>query len=219
MSIKCFHFKYIIVGDANCGKSSFLRKYTTDNFSDSYCATIGVDNETKYITINNHKIKLGIWDAAGQEKFRILTNIFYRGSIGAIVMFDITNLLSFQNAEYWINDIKRLADYNTEIILVGNKCDLDLDREVIDSDICKLVEKYKIKYFEASAKSGININTTFDFLTNKIILKIKNNILDENRFFFDENIYNGLSSNKINGLSSNKINGNNNKNKKCGCGF
>lgn len=170
-------FKIIVIGDTYVGKSCLTLRFINDEYRHSHESTIGVEFGTKTITIDDKKIKLQIWDTAGQEIFRSITRSYYRSSAGAILVFDLTNKISFQNIKRWLNDVKTYANENTCIILVGNKCDL-LNRDVSNYEIDEIIDEYNLDYVECSAKDNINIDKIFMQLGNTIYERItKNNRL------------------------------------------
>jgi small GTP-binding protein len=169
-------FKLILIGDANIGKTSLINRYINRSFSDKYICTIGVDFMMKSIIYDNNRIKLQIWDTAGMEKYKQITVSYYRGAQAAIVCFDLTNKKSFKSVKRWIDDFSQTESMeNKVIVLVGNKCDLTLEREVSKEEIQNFVELNKYYYFECSAKQGDNIDEMFCFLAQKLYDDNKNN--------------------------------------------
>lgn len=164
--------KILIVGDSNVGKTSLLLKYTDDYFSEAHVATIGVEYKIKTIMINGMQVKLQIWDTSGQERFRSLTQNFFRNANGVVFVYDITDKKTFDNIKDWM-----LASQNSESdfksLIVGNKCDLEEERQVTNDVLKKYSEKKKIQAFETSAKDNINVSTMFETLAN-LILENKN---------------------------------------------
>jgi Ras-related protein Rab-1A len=175
--------KILIIGDASVGKSSILLRYTNDIHTDEYLSTIGLDFKIKTIKMNNVNIKLQLWDTAGQERYRTLTSSFLRSSHAVIITYDVTNEDSFFNIKNWMENIHQYNN-NGEVFLVANKVDSD-DRIISTENGKKLAEKYNILFFECSAKSGYNINETFetiaDIVSKKLLNKIINNPLSENK--------------------------------------
>ena len=123
-------FKLILIGDSSVGKSNILLKYLKGEFDKNSKATVGVEFGTKNIMINNKKIKIQIWDTAGQERYRSITSAYYKGAKGALIVYDITRKNTFDNIDKWISDLKLNGDKNICILIVGNKSDLNEQREV-----------------------------------------------------------------------------------------
>ena len=164
--------KFIIVGDANVGKSNLLLQFTDKTFLFGYDITIGVDFATKIVTHNNKVYKIQLWDTAGQELFRAITRSHYRNVSGCIIVYDITNKKSFESIDYWINDL-RDQNQNISIVIIGNKTDLNHLRMISIDDGIKKAEEYKIKIFETSAKLCSNVDEAFLYLVNDIDKKIE----------------------------------------------
>ena len=168
-------FKYICIGDVSVGKSCIIKRYTQDTFLDNYDSTIGVEFAQKILNVkdqgNNTKVvKTQIWDTAGQENFKSITRNYYKGSIGALLVFDITNRKSFENIQSWINEITQIANNQIQLILVGNKFDLSLvKREITEQEAQDYARKLSINYIECSAKTNFNIQEIFNVLTQQII--------------------------------------------------
>lgn len=116
--------KVVIAGDGNVGKTSLVRRYCERKFDTSRIATIGVDFQTHTVDLPSGQVKLSIWDMAGQERFRVVRGGFYRGSLAAALVFDITNPSSLTNLESWYQEISEVAP-NQKFIIIGNKIDLE----------------------------------------------------------------------------------------------
>jgi len=129
---------------------------------------LGIDFKIKIIDLESKRIKLQIWDTAGQERFRTITKTYYKGAHGIILTFDVTDENSFKNIRNWVKQIEQNAQNNVCKVLVGNKCDRE-DRKVLMEDGLKLATEFNMKYFETSAKTNLNVNETFSFLTKEIL--------------------------------------------------
>jgi Ras-related protein Rab-2A len=171
-------FKFIIVGDSSVGKSNLLLRYLNDKFEDEYQATIGVEFGAKNISIDNIVYRIQLWDTAGQEQFRSITRAYYQNSVCAIVVYDITNELSFKNIQVWIDDVKAQSPKSIFIMLVGNKTDLENKREISYEKGLKFAESNNISFIETSAKNGSNVENLFINCTKIIANKLKNNEYD-----------------------------------------
>ena len=162
-------YKVLLLGDACTDKSAFLMRYTDKTFQDIHMATIGLGYRLKAMKLKKGKnIKLQIWDTAGQDRFRAITKNYYKGSHGIILLYDVTNLQSFENIKSWINQIREEASPNVVIYLVGCKIDLEEERKVTKKDGEKLAEELGLPFLEASGKSGINVNEVFDDIVERI---------------------------------------------------
>ena len=172
-------YKILIIGDSGVGKSSILLRFTDNIFTESFISTIGVDFKVKTISIDNKIIKLQIWDTAGQERFKTITSSYYRGGHGIIIVFDLTNRVSFENISMWLNEIKSFNGNDLPKLLVGNKSDLCDDRIINQTEIKEFAEKNKLIYFETSSKDSVNIYKIFEIISSEIK---KKNIVPENFF-------------------------------------
>lgn len=165
--------KVVMLGESGVGKSSITQKFVTGIFRDDMVSTIGASFLTKVIAYSP-VTKFNIWDTAGQEKYRALAALYYRGVDCAIIVYDITSVNSFNMVrEYWIHELLRQSDNseNIKICLVGSKCDLDDQREVSSSDGEMIANNYGALFFEASSKQNINIEEIFIGLAKVVPLK------------------------------------------------
>jgi len=154
-------FKLLLIGDSGVGKSCLLLRFADHTYTESYISTIGVDFKIRTIDLDGKTIKLQIWDTAGQERFRTITSSYYRGAHGIIVVYDVTDMESFNNVKQWLNEIDRYAVENVCKLLVGNKCDLVSKRQV-DYDTAKdFADKLEIPFLETSAKAATNVEKAF----------------------------------------------------------
>ena len=164
-------FKYIIIGDSSVGKSNLLLRYSHNKFTEDYQATIGVEFGAKNTQINGKTCRIQIWDTAGQENFRSITRAYYKNSVCALIVYDITNRESFNNVQTWIEDCLSQSPKTVLLVLVGNKIDLS-DRKVTFDEGKNLADKNKMLFYECSAKNGDNVNDIFNNSATIIIEKI-----------------------------------------------
>jgi Ras-related protein Rab-2A len=174
-------YKYVIVGNSCTGKSCLLYRYIDNRFESMHNITIGVEFGSRVIMSNGHTIKLQIWDTVGQEAFKSITSSYFRGSIGAILVFDITDKKSFDDIKEWMDIVKDKSNSPVTFILIGCKSDLESERVITRMEAFSFAKKYDMDYIEASSKTCQNVNLLFELLTNKITLKIRNGTID-NRF-------------------------------------
>jgi Ras-related protein Rab-8A len=189
--------KLLIIGDSGSGKSCILLRYSDNSFTPSFITTIGIDFKIKTIEVKGFRVKLQIWDTAGQERFRTITTAYYRGAMGILVVYDISNEKTFDNVQNWIRNIKEHASDKTEMILVGNKIDLESIRKVETSRGQELAKKYQMDFFETSAKTGINIDKCFTSIV-EIILNNFNTVSNDNNNTVSVTMDNKNTDNKCN---------------------
>tara|TARA_B110000114_G_C15043461_1_gene378159 strand:+ start:287 stop:916 length:630 start_codon:yes stop_codon:yes gene_type:complete len=160
-------YKIIFVGDSGVGKTSILNTYSKKNKISK--ATVGTEFTEKYI--KQYNLTLQIWDCAGQERFRALTKLYYRGAKICILVFDLTNKISLESIEnYWIPIVKKETDESIKLILIGNKC--DLTNNIDYSIIWNLCKTHNMKFIETSATKNLYINNIFENICNLIISKL-----------------------------------------------
>ena len=155
-------FKMIVIGDAGVGKSCLTTKAAKGIFDDSYSATVGFEFLTFNVKIDGKVIKLQIWDTCGQEIYRSLISSFYRNASLAMIVYSIDSKVSFTHIETWLKEVKLQSNPDIKIFLIGNKADLEDQREVKFNEAKQFKEENGIHYFsEASAKSGLNAQQVF----------------------------------------------------------
>ncbi|GAB5567864.1 ras-related protein Rab-8A [Prionailurus iriomotensis] len=150
-------FKLLLIGDSGVGKTCVLFRFSEDAFNSTFISTIGIDFKIRTIELDGKRIKLQIWDTAGQERFRTITTAYYRGAMGIMLVYDITNEKSFDNIRNWIRNIEEHASADVEKMILGNKCDVNDKRQVSKERGEKLALDYGIKFMETSAKANINV--------------------------------------------------------------
>ena len=160
----------VLVGDSTVGKTSLLLEYTNGAYSEENLATVGLDFITKDEIINEKTIRVKIWDTASQERYKSLTQGFFRLSNGAIIVFDVSNNDSFVNLKYWLSALRTFFNSSQNVfnvIIVGNK--IDKEREVSQEDANNFAKENGITYFEVSAKTGEGVKESFIYLVNKCV--------------------------------------------------
>tara|TARA_B100001063_G_scaffold243020_1_gene272800 strand:- start:1255 stop:1839 length:585 start_codon:yes stop_codon:yes gene_type:complete len=154
-------YKIVLVGDTGVGKSSIATQFANNEFSDFQESTIGAAFFTKSIEIDGTSYKIDVWDTAGQERYHSLTPMYYRGAKIALIVFDITNLLSYEKMKQWSSEIKNSVN-NIVITIVGNKIDLEHRRKVSKEDAIEYCMQEGFEYYETSAKTAENIELIFE---------------------------------------------------------
>ncbi|MEQ2180690.1 Ras- protein Rab-8A [Goodea atripinnis] len=165
-------FKLLLIGDSGVGKTCVLFRFSEDAFNSTFISTIGIDFKIRTIELDGKKIKLQIWDTAGQERFRTITTAYYRGAMGIMLVYDITNEKSFDNIKNWIRNIEDHASADVERMVLGNKCDVNDKRQVSKERGEKLALDYGINFMETSAKANINVENAFLTLARDIKAKM-----------------------------------------------
>ena len=171
-------FKYIIIGDSSVGKSNLLMKFAHNKFTEDYQATIGVEFGAKNIELNDQIYRIQIWDTAGQENFRSITRAYYKNSVCAMVVYDITNRDSFEHVQNWIEDVRNQSPKTVLIILVGNKIDLEDQRVVTYDEGNEFAMKNGLIFGETSAKSGVGIEEIFSKSVQEIVKNMNKDYYD-----------------------------------------
>lgn len=161
--------KLLLLGDSAVGKSSLLMRFCESRFDAYFVLTIGVDFKWKQVERNGRKLKLQVWDTAGQERFRTITPAYYRAAMGVVICYDITDLESFKNIEYWVQQLDQHGDRMVQRVLVGNKSDLEELRKVPKEDGAALASKYGMDFFETSAKTGQDVEEAFLSIADRVV--------------------------------------------------
>lgn len=157
--------KIIMIGNSGVGKSALLKCFMGDPFQSGYTSTIGVDFEIKPVVVDGKTVNLQIWDTAGQERFRTITTSYYRSSDAIIMVFDLCDLNSFQQLNAWLEDVRSYAREHVDVLLVGNKVDLEAKRQVDYQAAKDFADAHQMSYIETSAKEDINVEKSFTQLT------------------------------------------------------
>ena len=161
-------YKLLFLGDTSVGKTSLLIRYIDKKYDEDSLPTLGVDLRYKYVTLENKKIRVDIWDTAGQERYKNITKNYFRGAHGIILVFDITNKVTFDVLKTWFITAQNIVPPETEMIVVGNKIDLEDKREINFESLKEFGLKHKIDVFETSAKTGEGVEEIFTYLINKL---------------------------------------------------
>ena len=201
-----YKIKLIIVGDSGVGKTNLINRFAADTFDSNSKETIGVEFIYKTLKINKEIFKIEIWDTAGQERYKSITSAYYKGARGAIIVYDITSEESFNNIEFWINEVKAKASSNLQIMIIGNKIDLYKKRKVSLEKGLEKAKTLNLHLLEASALDKTNVNEAFKCLLKEMYLDIKN------KSRINGNVYDEEDNVGKNGMN---LNTENKKKKKC----
>jgi Ras-related protein Rab-11A len=161
-------FKVVLIGDSGVGKSNLLSRFTRNEFCLESKSTIGVEFATRSIQVDGKTVKAQIWDTAGQERYRAITSAYYRGAVGALLVYDITKHVTYENVERWLKELRDHADSNIVIMLVGNKSDLKHLRGVSTEDAQAFSEKEGLSFIETSALEATNVEKAFQRILTEI---------------------------------------------------
>jgi len=178
-----FKLKIVVVGDSGVGKTNLIKRFITNEFSENFKATIGVEFMSKTYKINKHLFKIEIWDTAGQERYKSITAIYYKGAKGAIIVYDTTDQSTFNNIDKWMLEIKEKTSKDIKLMIIGNKIDLKDDREVKNEDALKKAESLGLPLMETSALDATNVKEAFYDLLKEIYKDMKDKLDNpENKF-------------------------------------
>ena len=173
-----YSVKYIIVGDSSVGKSNILLRFSRNVFDPGHQATLGIEFANKHILYNNIDYLVQVWDTAGQENFRSVTRAYYKASAVAMVVYDITNEESFKNIQSWIKDCKDLAPKTVQMVLIGNKSDLEESRVITKERGEELARENRMMFFETSALNGNGVEEAFQKSIELVDQKIRSGFYD-----------------------------------------
>ena len=173
-------FKVVLVGDSFVGKTNIMSKYLKNEFHEDSKATVGVEFGSKQFNIEGHSIKAQIWDTAGQERYKAITSAYYKGAKGAFVVYDITRKGSFESIDKWVSDLTAAADKKLTIVVIGNKSDLEDQRQVTKEQGEEKASKLEVAFMETSALSGENLDKAFEMMINEVYKKCHEEMLSEN---------------------------------------
>lgn len=169
--------KLLLIGDSGVGKTAIMLQFSENTFSETFITTVGIDYKYKFVSLTNketnkeEKIRLEIWDTAGQERFKAITRSYLRGAEGLLLVYDITDEITFENVKTWMQQIQQFAEKDCDKVLVGNKCDLNSARKVEMQEGQSMADKFGVQFFEASARSNLNIQEAFTCLAEQVLAR------------------------------------------------
>ncbi|XP_051911645.1 EF-hand calcium-binding domain-containing protein 4B isoform X2 [Hippocampus zosterae] len=170
-------FKVVLVGNSSVGKTSLLRSFCEGRFHPSTTATVGIDFSVKTLTLNNTQIAMQLWDTAGQERYRSITKQFFRKADGVVVMYDVTLGESFKAVRPWLVNVKEAAGEGVQILVLGNKMDMDGDRQVPFKEAEQLAQESKVMFYEVSAYTGKNVTESLTHLA-RVLMEQEDRVRD-----------------------------------------
>jgi Ras-related protein Rab-11B len=173
-------YKIVLIGDSGVGKSNLLLRFTRDEFNLESRLTIGVEFATRTLEIDGKRVKAQIWDTAGQERYRAITSAYYRGAVGALIVYDISKTESYESVLRWLKELREHADANIVIELVGNKLDLDHLRAVPTDEAKNFASENSLLFTEALALLLDNVDLLFHQLLKNIYEMVSKHQLDTN---------------------------------------
>ncbi|KAG0436259.1 hypothetical protein HPB47_018050 [Ixodes persulcatus] len=170
-----YQFRLILIGDSTVGKSTLLKSFTDGKFHDICDPTVGVDFFARLIEVKKDvRVKLQLWDTAGQERFRSITRSYYRNSVGALLLYDITKRRTFEHLVDWLFEVRRYIEPQKVVYqVVGCKADMEASREVSTEEGQAFAEFYGVKFLETSAKTGLNVEEAFETIARDIYAKVE----------------------------------------------
>ncbi|KAH9011347.1 GTPase [Lactarius hengduanensis] len=160
-------FKIILTGDTQVGKSNLLSRFVRNEFNVESRSTIGVEFATRTITVDDKRVKAQVWDTAGQERYRAITAAYYRGAVGALLMYDVTKPSTFASVKKWVEELREHASPHIVTLIVGNKTDLESLRSVTTEEAAAFAAENGMEFIETSALNTSNVESAFEsVLTN-----------------------------------------------------
>eukprot|EP00792_Barthelona_sp_PAP020_P005569 TRINITY_DN2709_c0_g1_i1.p1 TRINITY_DN2709_c0_g1~~TRINITY_DN2709_c0_g1_i1.p1 ORF type:complete len:232 (+),score=72.38 TRINITY_DN2709_c0_g1_i1:49-696(+) len=174
-------FKIVLIGEPAVGKSNILSRFTQNTFCKETRPTIGVEFATRVVEIDGKSICGQVWDTAGQDQYRAIVSAFYRGALGAFIVYDITRRHSFESIKKWIEELNQYAAPSVKVLLVGNKVDMNYARAVKAEEGMALANSGGYDFLETSAKDDINIYEAFYSLMTKIYESNKDVDVDDDK--------------------------------------
>ena len=171
-----YKLKVVVVGDSGVGKTNLIKRFVSNTYNPNTKATVGVEFLSKSYKINNQVFKIEIWDTAGQERYKSITAAYYKGAKGALIVYDITQKESFENINKWMSEVRDKSAKDLKIMIVGNKTDLENERQVSTDDALERAKELESPVMEASALDGNNVKAAFYVLLKEMYKEIKKKI-------------------------------------------
>ena len=165
-------YKVLLLGDWSVGKTCLLMRYMDNTFTEMHLSTIGIDSKIKIVNLKEGlDARIQIWDTAGQERYKTIAKSYIKGANGILLVYDVTKRNSFEVIKNWVKQIKDLVSSRVNVVLIGNKIDLEDKREVKTEEGEQLGKEFNYQFFETTAKDGVNINEAFEALIKSIAEK------------------------------------------------
>jgi len=171
-----YKLKLVVVGDSGVGKTNLIKRFANNTFNSNSKATVGVEFLSRTFKINNRVFKIEIWDTAGQERYKSITAAYYKGAKGALVVYDITSKISFENIDKWMLEIKEKSSKDLKIMIIGNKSDLKDGRQVSNEEAMKKAKDTGIALMETSALDSTNVKEAFHDLLKEMYIELSSKI-------------------------------------------
>jgi len=171
-------FKVVLIGDSGVGKSNLLSRFTRNEYNVESKSTIGVEFATRSINVDGKTVKAQIWDTAGQERYRAITSAYYRGAVGALLVYDIAKHATYVNVTRWLKELRDHADSNIVIMLVGNKSDLKHLRAVPTEEAKAFSAENGLFFIETSAMDASNVESAFQNILTEVYRIVSSKALE-----------------------------------------
>ena len=207
-----FKLKIVLLGDSGVGKTNLISRYISNKFEKDTKSTIGVEFFCKTFKVNKDKIiKMELWDTAGQERYKSITSVYYKGAKGAFIVYDITSKKSFDNIDKWITEIKEKNNNEVKLVIIGNKIDLDNNREITFEEAKNKFKDKNILLIETSALNDTNVNEAFTSMVKLLYLEFKKDVGKNSNLLSEQKGEKGINLNE----NKNKENDGNKKSFLC----
>eukprot|EP00755_Sulcionema_specki_P008141 Sspe_Gene.5812::Locus_1934_Transcript_1_1_Confidence_1.000_Length_854::g.5812::m.5812/K07890/RAB21; Ras-related protein Rab-21 len=163
-------YKIVLLGEGRVGKTSLVRRYTLDEFSENQKSTVQANMyTTKKLQIDDRSVSIAVWDTAGQDRFHALGPIYYRESHGALLVYDITDADTFEKVKTWVRELRSVVGDDIRLLVLGNKFDMVSKRQVDESTALAYCKELDATHMYTSAKTGKNVNEAFLELTKQMV--------------------------------------------------